>query len=88
MGEPASAAAVLLMTDDPTALDPRRTPAGKMATDIRRHALQDFEADREARRRRQEELEAHLLAEPVRSVPRALSCRRPRRFGRTRLRRA
>ena len=59
------------MTDDPVELDGRRTAAGKMATDIRRHALQDFEADREALRRRQEELEAQLLAEPAESWPEA-----------------
>ena len=39
--------------------------AGKIATHIRRHALQDFEADRQALRLRQEELEAQLLASPA-----------------------
>ena len=55
------------MTDDPVDLDGRRSTAGRIATDIRRHALQEFEADREALRRRQEELEAQLLAEPAES---------------------
>lgn len=59
------------MTDDPVDLDGRRSLAGKMATDIRRHALQDFEADRLALRRRQEELEAQLLAEPAENWPEA-----------------
>jgi hypothetical protein len=53
------------MTDDPVSLDGRRSAAGRIATDIRRHALQDFEADRQALRRRQEELEAQLLASPA-----------------------
>ena len=55
------------MTDDPVDLDGRRSAAGQIATDIRRHALQQFEADRQALRRRQEELEAQLLAEPAES---------------------
>jgi hypothetical protein len=55
------------MTDNPVDLDGRRSAAGKIATDIRRHALQEFEADREALRRRQEELEAQLLASPAES---------------------
>ena len=55
------------MTDDAVDLDGRRSTAGRIATDIRRHALQEFEADREALRRRQEELEAQLLAEPAES---------------------
>lgn len=36
-----------------------------MATDIRRHSLKDFEADQEDLRRRQEELERQLMAEPA-----------------------
>ena len=55
------------MTDDPVNLDGRRSAAGKIATDIRRHALQDFETAREALRRRQDELEAQLLASPAES---------------------
>jgi len=46
------------MTDDPVSLDGHRSAAGKIATDIRRHALQDFEADRQALLWRQEELES------------------------------
>ena len=59
------------MTDNPIDLDTHRSAAEKMATDIRRHALQDFEADREALRRRQEELETQLLAEPAETWPEA-----------------
>jgi hypothetical protein len=53
------------MNDDPVDLDHRRTAENQMATDIRRHSLKDFEADQEALRRRQQELEAQLLAEPA-----------------------
>jgi hypothetical protein len=56
-----------MTTNDPVELDGRRTAAGKIATDIRRHALHEFEADREALRRRQDELEAQLLASPAES---------------------
>jgi hypothetical protein len=53
------------MNDQPIDLDGRRSSAGRIAADIRRHALQEFEADRTALRRRQEELEAQLLATPA-----------------------
>ncbi len=53
------------MTDDPVDLDARRSTEGRMATDFRRHSLKEFEADQEALRRRQDELEAQLLAEPA-----------------------
>lgn len=59
------------MPDDPIDLDGHRSSAGKIAAGIRRHALQDFEADREALRRRQEELEAQLLASPAETWPEA-----------------
>jgi hypothetical protein len=59
------------MTDEPIDLDGHRTGAGRIATDIRRHALQEFEADRQALRRRQEELEAQLLADPAETWPEA-----------------
>jgi len=36
-----------------------------MATSVRRHLLKEFEADQESLRRRQEELETQLLAEPA-----------------------
>lgn len=53
------------MSDEPVELDQRRSSAGKIATEIRRHALKDFEAEQESLRRRQEELEAQLLADPA-----------------------
>lgn len=59
------------MTDDPVELDERRSAAGKIATEIRRHSLQEFEADQEALRLRQAELEAQLLAEPSHTWPEA-----------------
>jgi len=59
------------MTDEPVDLDDRRTGAGRIAADIRRHALHEFEAARESLRRRQEELEAQLLAEPAETWPEA-----------------
>ena len=57
------------MEDDPFELDSRRSSAGKMASDIRRHAIRDSEADRDAARLRQQELEAQLLAEEARTWP-------------------
>lgn len=57
------------MNDDPVELDERRTTAGRMAIEIRRHSLKEFEADQEALRRRQEELETQLLAEPAETWP-------------------
>jgi hypothetical protein len=59
------------MSDDPISLDGHRTPEGKMATEMRRHSLKDFEADQEALRRRRDELEAQLSAEPARTWPEA-----------------
>jgi hypothetical protein len=59
------------MTDDPIDLDGRRTGAGRIATDIRRQALHEFEAARESLRRRQEEIETQLLAEPAETWPEA-----------------
>jgi hypothetical protein len=50
------------MTNDPVDLDGHRSEAGKIATDIRRNALQEFESDRGAIRRWQEDLEGQLLA--------------------------
>lgn len=52
------------MSEDPVSLDDRRSTEGQMATDFRRHALREFEADQAALRKRQGELEAQLLAEP------------------------
>jgi hypothetical protein len=59
------------MTDEPVDLDGRRSAAGRIAADIRRQALQEFEADRLALRRRQEELEAQLLADQAETWPEA-----------------
>ncbi len=59
------------MTHQPVDLDEHRTAAGQMATDIRRHFLLEFEADQEALRLRQAELEAQLLAEPSETWPAA-----------------
>lgn len=59
------------MNDDPIDLDDRRSSAGRMETNMRRHSLKDFEADRESLRRRQEELESQLLAEPAETWPEA-----------------
>lgn len=59
------------MTDDAINLDKRRGAAGKMASEMRRHSLKEFEADQEALRRRQEELETQLLAHPSETWPQA-----------------
>jgi hypothetical protein len=53
------------VNDDPVELDDRRSTAGRMATNMRRHSLKEFEAAQESLRRRQEELETQLLAEPA-----------------------
>jgi len=53
------------MDDDPVELDEHRSTVGMMAVEIRRHSLRDFEADQDALRRRQNELETQLLAEPA-----------------------
>ena len=53
------------MSNEPVDLDARRSAESRMATDFRRHALKEFEADQEALRRRQAELEAQLLTDPA-----------------------
>ena len=53
--------------DKPVDLDTRRSAGDLIAADIRRHSLRDFEADQSELRKRQEELEAQLLAEPART---------------------
>lgn len=53
------------MDDEPVDLDSRRSSVNRMAINIRRHALRDFELDQLALRKRQEELEVQLLAEPA-----------------------
>jgi hypothetical protein len=52
------------MTDKTIDLDQRRGMAAQKATDLRR-LLANVEADQSALRRRQDELEAHLLAAPA-----------------------
>ena len=59
------------MNDDPVEIDDHRSTAGRMATNMRRHSLKEFEADQESLRRRQEELETQLLAEPAETWPEA-----------------
>jgi hypothetical protein len=53
--------------EKPVSLDTRRSAEGLIAADIRRHSLKDFEADQSELRKRQEELETQLLAEPART---------------------
>jgi len=55
------------MTDDPVDLDERRGMAAQKATEIRRERLHQFQEDQLTLRRRQEELEQHLLAAPAES---------------------
>jgi hypothetical protein len=62
--QPAEIASV---TEGPVNLDTRRSAEALIAADIRRHSLKDFEADRSELRKRQEELETQLLAEPART---------------------
>lgn len=57
------------MTDDPVDLDGRRSSAGRMGSEIRRHANRESEADQLAARLRQQELEAQLAAETARTWP-------------------
>lgn len=57
------------MTDEPVDLDARRSGAGKIASEIRRHAIRESEADHETTRLRQEELEVQLSAEAARTWP-------------------
>jgi hypothetical protein len=52
------------MSDDPVNLDQHRGLAAQKATDLRR-LLAAVDADQQALRLRQEELEAHLLARPA-----------------------
>ena len=55
------------LREDPVSLDTRRSAEALMAADIRRHSIKDFEADQSQLRKRQEELETQLLAEPART---------------------
>ena len=53
----------------PVQLDQYRSSAGKMASEIRRPSIRDFEADQQTLRRPQEELEGQLSAEASRTWP-------------------
>lgn len=57
------------MQEEPVELDRHRSNTGKMASDLRRHAIRDSEADQQALRLRNRELEAQLLAETSRTWP-------------------
>ena len=59
------------MTEDPVDLDEHRGMAAQKATDIRRERLHQFQEDQLTLRRRQEELEQHLLAAPAQTWPEA-----------------
>lgn len=59
------------MTDDPVDLDEHRGMAAQIATDIRRQQLHEFQDHQAALRRREEELEKHLLAAPAETWPEA-----------------
>jgi hypothetical protein len=56
---------------DPADLDQRRDAAGLMGVEMRRHALEGFEADCERRRTRDADLEAQLLSGPSETWPEA-----------------
>jgi len=58
------------MTDEPVDLDARRGITSLKETEMRRQRLYEFQADREALRARQEELERILVA-PAGSWPEA-----------------
>lgn len=58
------------MTDKPVELDQHRGMAAQKATDLRR-LLADVETNERALRRRQDELEAHLIAAPAVNWPEA-----------------
>jgi hypothetical protein len=55
------------MTDDPVDLDVHRGMAAQKATEIRRERLHQFQEDQITLRRRQEDLEKHLLAAPAKT---------------------
>lgn len=59
------------MTDEPVDLDEHRGMAAQKATEIRRERFHQFQEDQATLRRRQEELEQHLLAAPAESWPAA-----------------
>jgi hypothetical protein len=53
------------MTDEPVDLDVHRGMAAQKATEIRRERLHQFQEDQATLRRRQKDLETHLLAAPA-----------------------
>lgn len=57
------------MTDDAIDLDEHRGMAAQKATEVRRERFHQFQEDQATLRRRQEELEKHLLAAPADSWP-------------------
>jgi len=59
------------MADTPIDLDAHRGSADQQATDLRRQRLFEFQADQEALRHQQEELENLLMAERADSWPEA-----------------
>jgi hypothetical protein len=65
--EPAASSEIASAPDEPVSLDARRSAEALIAAAIRRHSLKDFEADQADLRKRQEELETQLLAEPART---------------------
>ena len=59
------------MNGKPVDLDKHRGMAAQRATEIRRERIQAFQADQQALRLRQEELERLLLAAPAETWPEA-----------------
>ena len=53
-------ASSLAMTGDPVDLDGRRSPAGKIATEIRRHSTKKHATAEDARRKYQDDLDAQM----------------------------
>ena len=59
------------MTDEPVDLDVHRGMAAQKATELRRERFHQFQEAQATMRRRQEELEKHLLAAPAETWPEA-----------------
>ncbi len=59
------------MSDQPVELDERRSMAAQKATELRRERLTEFQAERIALQRQQEELERLPLAAPAETWPEA-----------------
>lgn len=60
-----------MIDSTPVELDEHRGTAARKETDSRRLRLRRFQADQEALRRQQEELERHLMAAPAETWPEA-----------------